>query len=66
MLRICVDYRALNKLTKPNAYPLPQIDECVTDAPFTLRFAFIFEVVIIRYDKVARDRERVHMIITRA
>ena len=30
----------------------------------TLRFVFIFEVVIIRYDKVARDRERVHMIIT--
>ena len=28
-------------------------------------FAFIFEVVIIRYDKVARDRGIVHMIITR-
>ena len=32
----------------------------------TLCFVFIFEVVIIRYDKVARDHERVHMIITRA
>ena len=32
----------------------------------TLRYAFIFEVVIIRYDNVARDRERVHMIIKRA
>ena len=31
-----------------------------------LRVAFIFEVAIIRYDKVARDREIVHMIITRA
>ena len=29
-----------------------------------LRFTFIFDVV--RYDKVARDRETVHMIITRA
>jgi hypothetical protein len=27
-LWICVDFRALNKLTKPNAYPLPRIDEC--------------------------------------
>ena len=26
--RICVDYRALNTLTKQNAYPLPRIDEC--------------------------------------
>ena len=24
------------------------------------------EVVIIRYDNIARDRERVHMIVTRA
>ena len=29
-------------------------------------FAFILEVVIIRYDKVARDRGTVHMIDTRA
>ena len=34
----------------------------VTDAPFT----HLFEVVIIRYDKVARDRGIVHMINTRA
>ena len=26
-LRICVDYRALNKLTTPNRYPLPRIDD---------------------------------------
>ena len=26
-LRICVDYRALNKITKKNAYPLPRPDE---------------------------------------
>ena len=34
----------------------------VTDAPFSR----LFEVVIIRYDKVARDRGIVHMINTRA
>ena len=26
-LRMCVDYRALNKLTTPNQYPLPRIDD---------------------------------------
>jgi hypothetical protein len=27
MLRMCVDYRALNKATVKNQYPLPQIDD---------------------------------------
>src|SRR5574338_1427082 len=26
-LRLCVDYQALNKLTKKNRYPLPRIDD---------------------------------------
>ena len=28
-LRMCIDYRALNKLTVKNKYPLPRIDECL-------------------------------------
>ena len=26
-LRLCVDYRALNKVTLKNSYPLPRIDD---------------------------------------
>lgn len=28
-LRICLDYRALNKKTRKDAYPLPRVDECL-------------------------------------
>ncbi|KAG0749205.1 hypothetical protein G6F29_013894 [Rhizopus arrhizus] len=28
-MRMCIDYRALNKLTVRNSHPLPRIDECL-------------------------------------
>ncbi|KAI5182010.1 hypothetical protein NEOKW01_2150, partial [Nematocida sp. AWRm80] len=40
-LRLCIDYRALNKVTIKDAYPIPRIDEIVTK----LRNATIFTVL---------------------
>ena len=48
-------------LMKPEYYDLVINMTFVTDAPF----AFIFEVVIIRCDKMARDRGIAHMIMAR-
>ncbi|KAJ8658747.1 hypothetical protein O0I10_005471 [Lichtheimia ornata] len=28
-MRLCIDYRALNAVTRRNAHPLPRIDECL-------------------------------------
>lgn len=27
-MRLCIDYRAINRVTKRNSHPLPRIDEC--------------------------------------
>ena len=43
-LRFCVDYRALNKLTVKNSYPLPRIDEILDD----LSSARYFSVIDLR------------------
>jgi transposase InsO family protein len=29
--RMCIDYRALNRLTRKNKYPLPRIDDCIQE-----------------------------------
>jgi hypothetical protein len=43
-LRLCVDYRELNKLTVKNKYPLPRIDDFLDQ----LREAKVFSKVDLR------------------
>lgn len=33
-VRFCTDYRKMNQLTRTDAYPIPQIDDCI-DRRFT-------------------------------
>jgi hypothetical protein len=43
-LRLCVDYRSLNKITRKDRYPLPRIDELLD----RLRSAYIFTKLDLR------------------
>ena len=48
-LRMCVDYRALNKLTVKNRYPLPRIDDLLDQLKgATVSLHWIWLVVIIK------------------
>jgi hypothetical protein len=59
--RLCVDYRALNKVTIKNSYPLPRIDDIfdqVTSAKFFSRSTFVPVIIRIGWIKTPFPKQR--------
>jgi transposase InsO family protein len=57
--RVCVDYRALNKITKKDAYPLPRIDESFSQfhgARFFTTFDLLSGYWQIAMDDASREK----------
>ncbi|GJU77683.1 putative reverse transcriptase domain-containing protein [Tanacetum coccineum] len=65
-LRMCIDYRELNKLTVKNRYPLPRIDDLFDQLqgsvckPYLDKFVIVFIDDILIYSKTKEDHE-VHL-----
>jgi len=56
-LRLCVDYRGLNKVTKKNSYPLPLIDETIARV-IKVRYYTKFDIeVAFNNLYIATDRD---------
>jgi len=58
-LRLCVDYKALNKMTKKNRYPLPRIDDLFDQLAgakvfFQLDLATVFYQLRVAEDSKAK------------
>lgn len=55
--RFCTDYRKVNAVTKPDAYPLPQIEDCI-DWVGAARFVSQFDLLTGYWQIPLIDRAR--------
>ncbi|GJZ08715.1 putative reverse transcriptase domain-containing protein [Tanacetum coccineum] len=56
-LRMCIDYRELNKLTVKNRYPLPRIDDLFDQLQGSRQFVIVFIDDILIYSKNKQEHE---------
>ncbi|GKD24746.1 putative reverse transcriptase domain-containing protein, partial [Tanacetum coccineum] len=57
LLRMCIDYRELNKLTVKNRYPLPRIDNLFDQLQGAHKFVIVFIDDILIYSKTKEDHK---------
>ncbi|GFN73819.1 Pol polyprotein [Plakobranchus ocellatus] len=54
LVQWCVDYRALNKITRKDVFPLPRIEDCVDALKGNLWFSKLDAYLQVRLDEESR------------